>query len=461
MDVKKIPHNSKRLVVLLAALILAITAVFLGKPTRLPEQTVICGIDMSGMTLSGAKDLLTETVSNYSVKVAVGAQTFTMRAEDIGLSPLQKQFKIVVKTAVKDGNSPDPWSVITLDRDMLISVISQKFDEQRTAAVAPAVAFDEDANCFRAIAGEPETWYSRNILEDQLIDALAELPEKVEIPADRLYQEYTDPQLRAAAESLASRANHLMEQELVYKFRPRNYKLGEITLDGDTIASFLRFDVENARIYTDTQAVSTFVEYIAPKYKYDKGKDRFLAHDGARLKLDTLVQPQTVDTDGFARLIDETITAGSSGSFNVPYQGARNFDGTYIEASIPEQHLWYYENDVLIMDTPIVTGFEGIGRFTPVGLNYVRGHLTNIELFADSFVEYCMAFTTGGQYCFHDADHWREPEEYGGVTYQSHGSGGCVNVPVANMAKLFEVVKDGTPVMIHHYYHYDNYSFPG
>ena len=461
MDKKTPPHNTKRHFLLLLLLIIILAVIFFGRPTRLPEQTMICGIDMSGMTLSSAEATLTETVSNYSVKVTVDDQVFTMTAEDIGLSSLHKQFKNVVKSAVKDGSAPDPWSVITLNRDMLISTIAQKFDEKHIAAVAPVVAYDEDANGFRAIAGEPETWYSRNILEDQLIDALAELPEKVEIHADKLYQEYTDPQLQATAESLALRANNLMELELVYKFRPRNYKLGDITLDGDTIASFLRFDVENARIYTDAQAVSTFVEYIAPKYKYDKGKDRFLAHDGARLKLDTLVQPQTVDTDGFVRLIDETVTAGSSGSFEVPYHGARNFDGTYIEVSIPEQHLWYYENDVLIMDTPVVTGFEGIGRFTPVGLNYVRGHLTNIELFADSFVEYCMSFTSGGQYCFHDADHWREPQEYGGVTYQSHGSGGCVNIPVANMAKLFEVVKDGTPVMIHHYYHYDNYSFPG
>ena len=150
---------------------------------RLPEQTVICGIDMSDMTLSSAEAMLAEAVRNYSVKVTVDDQTFTMTAADIGLSPLHKQFKNVVKSAVKDGSAPDSWSVITLDRDMLISAIAQKFDEKRTAAVAPVVVFDEEKNCFRAIAGEPETWYNRNILEDELIEALSELPEKVEISA--------------------------------------------------------------------------------------------------------------------------------------------------------------------------------------------------------------------------------------------------------------------------------------
>ena len=71
MDEKKTPHNSKRLLVFFVALILITAAVFLGNPMRLPEQTVICGIDMSDMTLSSAEAMLAEAVRNYSVKVTV------------------------------------------------------------------------------------------------------------------------------------------------------------------------------------------------------------------------------------------------------------------------------------------------------------------------------------------------------------------------------------------------------
>lgn len=459
MDLKIISQNSRRILTLVLALIILAAAFLLGKPVRLPEQAIICGVDVSDMSLSDAKKLLEESVSNYSARVTVGDQVFEIAAENLGLRFLSKQFKNVVTSAISNGISPDPWSVMTLDRDKLTECIAQNFDEQRTACVAPAVVFDESTGSFDTMAGEPETWYDREVLEDMLLEGIAALSTELHISTDSLYQEYHDPTLQASAEALAEKANSLMEQEIEYKFRPRQYKLGEVQLDSATLASFLRFDVENGLIYTDEHAVSTYVEYLAPKYQYDKLKDRFLAHDGGRIKAEIFVQPQTVDQEKFAALIAETVTAGASGSFEVPYTGARNFEGTYIEVSIPDQHLWFYKDDELVLDTPVVTGFEGIGHFTPVGYNYVRGHLTNIELFKDSFVEYCMSFTPGGTYCFHDADHWREPEEYGGVTYQSHGSGGCVNIPVANMCRLFELVEDGTPVMIHHYYHYDRYSF--
>ena len=460
MNQIKIPHNTKR-ILLLALVVLSILSVLLfGRSVRLPDQAVICGMDVSGMSHAKAESLLAEAVDSYRANITVGDQSFTITAEDIGLSLLSKQFKAVVKTAAKNETTPDSWSVITLDRDKLLETVSQKFREKRTAAALPLVVFDEAANCFRTMPGEPETWYSSEILGDLLLEHIAKLSTEIHISEDLLYQQFLDPQKQAAAEALAQTANQLMEQELEYKFRPRNYKLGEITLDSSTIASFLRFDVEKELIYTDRQAVSTYVEYIAPQYNYNKLKDRFLAHDGGRIKSEVFIQPQTVDKEKFVDLIAQTVTAGSSGSFEVPYNGGRNFEGTYIEVSIPDQHLWYYKDNELVLDTPVVTGFEGIGHFTPVGINYVRGHFTNIELFKDSFVEYCMPFTSGGTYCLHDADHWREPEEYGGVTYQSHGSGGCVNIPVANMCTLYELVEDGTPVMIHHYYHYDKYSFP-
>lgn len=460
MDKKETPYNRKRLFTIAAVLLIAAAILIFGSSAPLPEGTLLCGLDASGMCPGQAEKHLTEAVQTYTARVQVGDQSFQLTAADVGLVVLHQQFRDVVRSCDAAGTDPDPWSLMTLDLDKLASHLATHFDEQRIPAVPPVVAFDEAENSFRAIAGQPESWYSRELLADHLLEGIGTLSPVIEIPEADLLLQQQDKQLEASAEVLAGRANQLMTQSLTYEFRPRQYPLGTEVLDSATIASFLRFDVENERIYADTESISTYVDYIAPKYPYTKMKDRFLAHDGGRLNLEIAVQPQSVNKAALVSLIAETVTAGASGSFEVPYSGARNFEGTYVEVSIPLQHLWVYQNDVCVLDSPVVTGFEGIGRFTPVGLNYVRGHLRNIELFADSFVEYCMSFTTGGQYCFHDADHWREPQEYGGITYQSHGSGGCVNVPVWNMAHMYELVEDGTPVLIHHYYHYDRYSFP-
>ena len=71
-------------------------------------------------------------------------------------------------------------------------------------------------------------------------------------------------------------------------------------------------------------------------------------------------------------LISQNILDGVSGSFEVPYSGAVNFDGSYIEVSIPQQHLWVYIDGEMVLESDFVTGNESLGKLTHTGLNYVR-----------------------------------------------------------------------------------------
>ena len=461
MDQIKAPSNFRRIIIYVLVLIVVLGAalgIFLSKGSRLPEQAVICGVDVSGMGLAEAQSALKEKIATYTLKVTMDDEVFELSAQDIGLEFLEYRFKSVA-ASVADTGVADPRHVIAIDSQKLASCIADRMDEQRTAAVLPTVVYDAASGCFRAVAGQPETWYSRELLAESVLEAVESLAAEVSVDKADLYQEQQEPGLQSAAEALAQKANALLEQELEYVFRPRSYTLGSQILDRETIVSFLCFDLEKESIFVDQQAVSAYAESLAPNYTYHKAKDRFVTHDGARIEFQVNFQPQTVDTEAFVTLLSETVVAGESGLFEVPYQGALNYDGTYIEVSIPEQHLWVYQDGVVVLDSPIVTGFEGIGRFSPTGPNMIRGHLRNIELCSDYFVEYWMTITKGGTYGFHDADHWREPTEYGGVTYQTHGSSGCINVPAAKIAIMYEIVEDLTPVMIYNTIHFDSYSY--
>ena len=452
--------KTKRIFILILALILLLAAVVgicLAMRLRLPEQAVVCGVDVSDMLCADAELLLEEKVNDYAMTVTVGDQVIDITAENIGLVFLKEDFEAVVQSAVDTGSDVDPWSVIALDYKKLNSLIEACFDEKRTAAIPSAVVWNENLGCFHAQPYEPETWYSEEMLTEMVYAAVAELAAELVIPEEELYQEYTDAAQQAQAEALALQANTLMELELEYVFYPRKVEVGRIVIDSATIASFLCFDMENNAVYADESLVTAYIETFADDYEYWKYKDRFVTHGGDRIELTLNVEKQTVDVDGFASLIAECIENRTSGSFEVPYDGALNFGGDYIEVSIPEQHLWVYQDGVVVLESDVVTGNEGRGKRTPTGINYIRGHLTDVYLFGNHFVEYWMAFTKGGIYGFHDADHWREPEEYGGDTYKTNGSGGCVNVPVEKMAELYELVPDGTPIMIYNYYHYDGY----
>ena len=441
--------------ILSVLLVVSIVVLSLSMRLRAPEASTICGLDTSDMLYSDAEILLEEAVHTYSLNLIVGDQSIRISTDDLGLIFLKENFKSVVQNMSDSGQPADPWSVISIDHDKLAAFLMKNFDQKQTASVPATVAWDDAEGMFKVIPGIPEHWYDAGVLCDLVADAIVDLPAELVVQEDSLYMERHDLEQLKNVELLANRANELLKLELEYVFNPRKVELDRKVIDASMIASFLRFDYENGVVFADENAVATYVDSFASEYSYFKHKDRFVTHGGDRIDIKIPFQEQTVDTQALTNLIVESIANGQSGTFEVPYSGFVNFEGDYIEVSIPEQHLWVYQDGVMVLESDVVTGNESIGKKTPTGINYVRGHLQNITLFGDYFVNYWMAITRGGVYGFHDADGWREPEEYGGDTYKSHGSGGCVNVPLENMAKMYEIVADATPIVIYNMYFYD------
>lgn len=116
----------------------------------------------------------------------------------------------------------------------------------------------------------------------------------------------------------------------------------------------------------------------------------------------------------------------------------------YIDISITNQKLMYYEYGKLVLESDIVTG---INDGTPTGNFKVVSKSRNVNLRgADyvSFVRYWIAFK-GSSYGMHDAS-WRN--SFGGNIYQYNGSHGCVNMPYDKVEQLYNLVEISTPVYI-------------
>ena len=116
----------------------------------------------------------------------------------------------------------------------------------------------------------------------------------------------------------------------------------------------------------------------------------------------------------------------------------------YIEVSISNQRLNYYEYGKLVLSSDIVTG---INDGTPTGSYRVLSKARNVTLKgADytSFVNYWIAFI-GHSYGMHDAS-WRN--SFGGNIYKYNGSHGCINMPYTQVSKLYYMVEIGTPVYV-------------
>lgn len=120
---------------------------------------------------------------------------------------------------------------------------------------------------------------------------------------------------------------------------------------------------------------------------------------------------------------------------------------TYIEVSLNDQHLWYYVDGELLMETDVVTG--GKGRHdTPVGIYYISEKIDGKYLTGDDYktwVNKWMRLTNTGV-GLHDA-YWRS--SFGKNIYTYNGSHGCVNLPKKFAYDLFDVAERKTAVIIY------------
>ena len=150
-----------------------------------------------------------------------------------------------------------------------------------------------------------------------------------------------------------------------------------------------------------------------------------------------IVEPEVIEAEAV-----ETPSLIGTVFDNLPY-------ATYVDVDITNQTVSYFENNVLVMQSPCVTGKTSAGRGTPKGTYSIKAHIPGKTLRGPTWkvwVDYWMRFTDSN-IGLHDAT-WRTAEEFGGDTYVNHGSHGCVNLPHEFAAQLFNKVNIGTTVVV-------------
>lgn len=139
-------------------------------------------------------------------------------------------------------------------------------------------------------------------------------------------------------------------------------------------------------------------------------------------------------------------------------------DGTFVIVDISNQHLDLYQNNEIVMSSPVVTGKD---KKTPtkIGIHEVYDTRGNRDLIGDNgsrhYVDVMNKFYKGQG--LHDAEYdihydesgnvikkhgWRDLSEFGGYTFLEHGSNGCVNMPHDEALELNEYVDIGTKVLV-------------
>ena len=231
-----------------------------------------------------------------------------------------------------------------------------------------------------------------------------------------------------------------------------------MVLDWDTIQNWLI--LEDGNVSLDEEAIYTYVIRMAQKYNTAFYERTFETSVGTAVTIPGNLNEYgyLVDEDGeFSQLLSDIQGNTSVEREPVYYRagykrnGVDDLAGTYVEVNLSAQHIWFYVDGELIVESDIVSGSVAKGTETQTGafpLAYKESPsvLTggNAENGWETDVTYWMPFFDGQG--LHDAT-WRN--SFGGSIYQNNGSHGCVNLPFDTAKKIYDNIDSGVAIILY------------
>ena len=282
-----------------------------------------------------------------------------------------------------------------------------------------------------------------------IIHALNDGSTSINLEKEGLYQ---NPEVYADDDALNEKANAL------------NQVLGaNVTLEmGDqsvqinpemTAETFLSLDMDG-NYYIDDSKVSSYIVKLADKTDTVGRKRTFHTSLGTTVELEGGDYGWTLDADSTAQELEEALKEKKKGTLEPVYfttglcRDKNDIGNTYVEIDLTNQHMWFYKNGSLIVDTPVVTGNPQKNNETPSGGVWsLKGKYRNATLKGEGYatpVDYWLPFNGGVG--IHDL---QKRYYFGGSVYNGAGSHGCINTPLAAVKLIYNGIGDGTPVVVY------------
>lgn len=463
---KRIEKSGKKKIILaLSVLVIAVLAVVylimgIFFHSHFWFRTTINGVDCSGKNVSDVEQLIEKELEHYQLQLEgrVG-QPELVKGTDIRVKPvfdgsLQKEL---------ESRSGFAWP-ISLFRETVIELETMvDYDEARLEAVMDDLECLKEENSleprdayiseyregkgYEIVPEEEGSLVDRAALKEALHAAVTNLQERVSLEDSGCYVE---PKLRAdngELEKLLTELNTCVSTVLTYELGS-----AEEVLDGSTIHEWLGITEENEAVL-DEEAVSTYVKELAYQYNTAYKARSFRTSYGTTVTLNRNEYGWIIDETGETEQLLADIRKGQEVSREPVYKqwaashGEQDYGSTYVEINLTAQHLYFYKDGALVVESDFVSGNLAKGYDTPTGAYSVTYTERDAVLKGEDYrtpVNFWMPFNGGVG--MHDAN-WRS--DFGGNYYKTSGSHGCINLPYSAAEKIFENIKSGDPVFVY------------
>ena len=435
------------------------------------EGTTINGIDCSGKTAYEAEQEIAKTVENYSIEVDSRNQdSQTISGDQIGYSYVSDGSVLKLLKEQK----PYEWVLGFFETRSYTAAENTTYDKQKLKEQVKALNCAQEEN---QVAPEnayvaygdgqfeivPETEGSELDLRqayNALSEAVSDNETSVDFNSDPdvyVKAEVTsdDPDLQASLDA----CNNFTKASITYTFGDET-----VTLDGSTIKDWLNFDEKGQLIRDDAsfqQHIADYVAQLAAAHDTVGTEREFQTTSGRTVSVYGSAYGWQIDQASEVAQLTQEIQSGTQTTRDPIYSMTANAHGyndignTYIEVDLTAQHLWYYKDGKLAMESDIVSGYPSKSRNTPGGVyklwykekgKTLRGSADG-QSYA-SYVDYWNNVSTIG-IGLHDAS-WQNGN-FGGERYKSStwGSHGCINMPLDKAKYVYEKIDMGTPVFMY------------
>ena len=425
--------------------------------------TIVDGMDVTGKTASEVEDAIAEQLKGYTLTINGREElSESITGESVGL---YAEFDDTLEKAVA-AQKPMDWgkyrfgkAVNEVNTDALLHYSSEMLDEavaglscldkdnMREPQDASISDYDSATGSYTIIKEDEGTELLEDKVKEAVASAIMSLSESVNLEEQGCYLSPAvtsgDEALKTACESM----NRYVGAKITYKFGDRSE-----TLSGNEIHNWLTVNGTSVGV-SETKAAE-YVKNLASAYntaykpktlKTSYGKNVTITTGSYGWKID-----QTKETAALVSLIKngEQTSREPEYSQKAASRSGNDYGNTYVEINLTAQHLYFYVDGKLLVQSDFVSGNAAKGWSTPAGAYALTYKQRNATLKGQGYatpVSYWMPFNGG--IGLHDAN-WRKT--FGGTIYKNNGSHGCINLPSAVAKTIYENISAGDPVLCYH-----------
>lgn len=464
MDTAKMTENKKLKNWMIAGGILGLFVLYFGLAFYFSFHffpgTKINGVDVSGKNVEAVKKYVTQEVKKYRIKVeAREDKVEVLTGNDIKLKPifdgtlqkeLQKQNCFAWPKGLFRKKEIEMGTMVYYDKEALKKKVKKWdiLDEDQMKKPQNAVISDYiKGEGYKIIPEQEGTTVKVEKFLGLLRRAVLKLENSISLEEEGCYAKPSRTQNSKKLKKLVKSMNKYAGASITYQFGEE-----QVVLDGETISQWISVN-KKKEAELSLEQISAYVSKMAETWD-TIGKPKKL---NTSYQVEVTVNggdygwrmDQEKETEILTKLIQdgETVIREPEYSKSASSHGETDYGNTYVEVNLGLQHLFYYKDGKMILETDFVSGNEAKNWDTPEGAYGLYYKERNRTLRGEGYatpVSYWMPFNGGVG--FHDAK-WRG--SFGGSRYKRNGSHGCVNLPYSAAKTLYENIEAGCPVLVY------------